>query len=79
MSQKKRKDEPHFKHWRPQQNIIDVKAIEAAARAEEKYAEYECTKCHCIFEGKDECDQHVKDQQHYSFKLKGTKLILGYV
>lgn len=43
-----------------------------------KYREYECTKCYCIFEGKDECLQHVKDKKHYSFKLRGTELILNY-
>ena len=77
MSQKKRKNEPHFRHWRPQQQkVVDA---EAAVRAEEKYAEYECTKCHCIFEGKDECIEHTKESKHYSFKLRGTRLVLNYV
>jgi len=37
--------------------------------------QYECTKCYEVFNGKDECTEHTKEK-HYSFKLRGTDLIL---
>jgi len=81
MSQKKRRNEPHYRRWRP--NLKQIKntteIVDALAETKEKYTEYECTKCHCIFEGKAECEEHVKDVKHYQFKLRGTQLILNYV
>ena len=80
MSQKKRRNEPHFKHWRPgQKEIKDGTVMNALKATKEKYREYECTKCHCIFECKDECFEHAKESKHYSFKLRGTQLVLNYV
>lgn len=40
---------------------------------------YECKDCNAKFKTQKECAEHCNNEKHYSFRLKGTKLNLGFV
>jgi len=43
-----------------------------------KEKQLECTKCNEVFDSNYECSQHCRKEKHYSFKLRGTSLILCF-
>lgn len=39
--------------------------------------QYECEKCYDVFNSMEECLKHIKEKEHYTFKLRGTNLVLA--